>query len=167
MKPLRFLGFALFALIVGAATTANAQKQQLRPFWGHTAGEVTFGNPGVCTTQPVQTLSDSKGHLTHLGNAMLTTAHCASTDGLLALDGHATFTASNGDQIFATYTAHTIAPPPPLIVQEGELIFTGGTGRFESAKGRVPFTVYINPVSPPTAESKWPVQFVFAGTITY
>jgi hypothetical protein len=166
MNPFRFLGFTILAMIISTGTI-NAQKQQLRPFWGNAAGEVVFGNPGVCTTQPVQTLTNSRGQFTHLGNTTLATAHCASTDGSLALDGRATFTAANGDQVFATYTAHTIAPPPPLIVQEGELIITGGTGRFEHAAGRVPFTVYVSPVSPPTPESKWPVQFVFAGTITY
>jgi len=167
MKLFRFLGFAVLALIIATGTTAIAQKQQPRPFWGNAAGEVTFGNPGVCTTQPVQTLTSAKGQLTHLGNAMVTTTHCASADGLLALDGHATFTAANGDQVFASYTSHTTAPPPPLIVQEGELIITGGTGRFEHATGRVPFTVYVSPISPPSSDAKWPIRFVFAGTITY
>jgi hypothetical protein len=167
MKLFSSLGFAILAVVVAAAATPDAQTQHLRPFWGNAAGEVTFGNPGVCTTQPVQTLANSKGSIIHLGRTMFATTHCASPDGMLALEGHATFTAPNGDQIFATYTAHTVAIPPPLIVQEGELSITGGTGRFEHATGRVPFTVYVNPVSPPTPEAKWPVQFVFAGTITY
>jgi len=160
-----WLVFFLGLLVIGV--TATAQKQQLRPFWGSMLGDVTFGNPGVCQFQPVQTLSDVKGQLTHLGSATLTTAHCASADGGLALDGHATFTAANGDEIFATYTAHMVTPPPPLIVEEGELIITGGTGRFENATGRVPFTVYVNPVSPPTIDAKWPIRYVFAGTITF
>jgi hypothetical protein len=166
MKLFSSLGLAILAVLVATAT-ADAQMQHLRAFWGNTAGEVTFGNPGACTMQPVQTLGDSKGSIIHLGRTTFATAHCASPDGMLALDGHATFTAPNGDQIFATYTAHTVAPPPPLIVQEGELSITGGTGRFQHATGRVPFTVYVNPVSPPSPEAKWPVQFVFAGTISY
>src|SRR6516165_3760389 len=51
------------------------------------------------------------------------------------------------------HTSHTTAPPPPLIVQEGELIITGGTGRFEHATGRVPFTVYVSPISPPSSDA--------------
>lgn len=112
MKLFRFLGLAVLALIIATGTTAIAQKQQPRPFWGNAAGEVTFGNPGVCTTQPVQTFTSAKGQLTHLGNAMVTTTHCASADGLLALDGHATFTAANGDQVFASsYFAYDCAAP--------------------------------------------------------
>lgn len=167
---MRFRKLTLFALSLGSfaiAVTAAAQKQQLRPFWGSMSGDVTFGNPGVCQFQPVQTLSNVKGQLTHLGSATLTSAHCASGDGSLALDGHATFTAADGDEIFATYTGHMVTPPPPLIVEEGELIITGGNGRFEKATGRVPFTVYVNPVSPPTMDAKWPIRYVFAGTISY
>lgn len=166
MASFNFSALVVLAMMIAAATT-QAQRQQLRPFWGSAAGEVSFGNPGVCTTQPVQTLANVTGQLTHLGNSAITTAHCASSNGMLALDGHATFTAANGDQIFATYTGHVIAPPAPLIIEEGELIITGGTGRFEHASGRVPFTVYVNPVSPPTNDARWPIQFVFAGTITY
>lgn len=167
MKVRRFVGLAFFLGLFVIAATAAAQKKQLRPFWGSMSGEVTFGNPGLCQFQPVQTLSHVGGQVTHLGNATLTSAHCASADGTLALDGQVTFTGANGDELYGTYTGHMVTPPPPLIVEEGELIFTGGTGRFEKVTGRVPFTVYVNPVTPPTADAKWPIRWVFAGTITY
>jgi hypothetical protein len=117
--------------------------------------------------QPVQTISANEGNVTHLGNSTLATAHCASSDGTQALNGHATFTGANGAEVTATYTSHTVAASAQLIVQEGEFTILGGTGRFTQAVGRVPFTVYISPVSPPTLEAKWPIRFVFAGTISY
>ena len=170
MKLGRITQLALFALLTLAAVTASAQrhqqKQQLRPFWGSALGEVTWGNPGVCPDQPVQTLSNANGN-TLLGNTTFAGSHCASSDGSLALAGVAIFTVANGDQIHATYTAKTVTPPPPLIVQQGEMIIVGGTGQFEHATGRVPFTVQVNPMSPPTEDAHWPVLFIFAGAIRY
>ena len=161
------IGLAILAAMATAAATAAQSQAQLVPFWGHTAGEVYYGNPGACTTQPLQTLSTSQGEVTHLGKSTLTTAHCASRDGSLALGGQATFTAANGDQIFATYTAHVVSFSPPLLVEQGEFTITGGTGRFERASGLVPFTVYVKVISPPTADAKWPIELVFAGAMSY
>ncbi len=158
--------FALLTLVAVTASAQNHQQKQLRPFWGSVLGEVTWGNPGVCLDQPVQTLSNANGN-TLLGNTAFAGAHCASSDGSRALDGVAVFTVANGDQIRAIYTAKTVTPPPPLIVQQGEMIIVGGTGQFEHATGRVPFTVYVNPMSPPTADAHWPILFVFAGAIRY
>jgi hypothetical protein len=156
----------LAAMSTTTVTVANAQAE-LRPFWGSAKGEVSFVLSDACPPQPVQTLTTSRGQVTHLGSATLTTSHCASSDGTQALNGRATFTAANGDQVFATYTGHTVAASQELIVQEGEFAITGGTGRFAQASGRAPFTVYINPVSPPTLDAKWPIRFSFAGSISY
>ncbi|UWZ82303.1 hypothetical protein [Occallatibacter riparius] len=168
-----FITSILASIVLPAASGAMAQvtmsqhQAQPRPFWGTMTGEVTFVMSSECSTQPVQTVSTNEGRVSHLGNSTLTTAHCASSDGTQAIDGHAIFTGANGADINATYTAHTVAASAQVIVQEGELTIIGGTGRFQHAAGRVPFTVYISPVSPPTLEAKWPVRFVFAGTISY
>jgi len=114
----------------------------------------------------VQTLSNANGN-TVLGITTFASAHCASGDGSLALNGVAVFITVSGDEIHATYTAKMISPPPPLIVEQGELIIVGGTGQYAHATGRVPFTVQVNPMSPPTAEAHWPVLFVFAGFMRY
>jgi len=160
----------LFAILAAmstvTATIAHAQAQ-LRPFRGTVEGEVTFALSGECAPQPVQTVSTSQGQVAHLGRTTLATTHCPSSDGTQALNGRAIFSAANGDQVIATYTSHTVAASPELIVQEGEFTINGGTGRFEHAAGRAPFTVYINPVSPPTLEAKWPIRFSFAGTISF
>lgn len=162
-----YIWLTILAVVVTMTATESTAQARLRPFWGTTSGQVSFAANGLCAIAPVQTLTTSQGQITHLGVSTLTTTHCASGDGSLALDGHAIFAGANGDQILATYTAHTVAASPQVIVQEGELAINGGTGRFEHAAGRVRFTVYINPVSPPTLESKWPIQFVIAGTISY
>ena len=129
MKLGRITQLAFFALLALVTVTAHAQKPQqkkeLRPFWGSVLGEVTWGNPGVCPDQPVQTLSNANGN-TLLGNTTFAGSHCASSDGSRALGGVAVFTAANGDQIHVTYTSKTVTPPPPLIVQQGEMIIVGG-----------------------------------------
>ena len=130
-------------------------------------GEVSFVLSSECSMQPVQTVSTNEGKVNHLGKSSLATTHCASSDGSQALDGHATFSVANGDEVNATYTGHVVAASEQIIVQEGEFTIVGGTGRFAHAVGRVPFTVYVSPVSPPTLEAKWPIRFVFAGTINY
>ena len=168
-----FITSILAAIVLPAASGAMAQatmsqrQVQLRPFWGTMTGEVSFVLSSECSTQPVQTVSTNEGKVNHLGKSTLATTHCASSDGTQALDGHALFSGANGAEVNATYTSHTVAASEQMIVQEGEFTIVGGTGRFKHAVGRVPFTVYISPVSPPTLESKWPIRFVFAGTINY
>lgn len=168
-----FLTSILTSIILPAASGAMAQptmshsQAQLRPFWGTMKGEASFVLSSECSTQPVLTVSTNEGKATHLGRSTLVTSHCASSDGSQALDGHATFAGANGAEVTATYTGHTVAASAQLIVEEGEFTILGGTGRFKHAVGRVPFTVYISPVSPPTLEAKWPIEFVFAGTISY
>jgi hypothetical protein len=78
--------------------------------------------------------------------------------------GVATFTAANGDEVWATYTATTVAPPP-LIVQEADFIIVGGTGRFEHASGHLWGMVYVTFEG--FDDPSWPLRFVFAGTIAY
>ncbi len=167
MKVQTVIWIAILAAMSTATAAMVHAEERLRPFWGNAKGEVSFVLSDACSAQPVQTLSIAHGSVAHLGHTTLATAHCPSSDGTQALNGTAIFTAANGHQVFATYTAHTVAASPQLIVQEGEFTINGGTARFKHATGRAPFTVYINPVSPPTLEAKWPIRFSFAGTISY
>jgi len=140
---------------------------ELSPFNGRFAGEATFPESDVClalTGAPWQTLSSSVGTMSHFGRTELSTAHCSTLDGSAAVAGEATFTVENGDQLRATYTAVTVAPPP-LIVQEIDFVVVGGTGRFENATGwlrgvaHVTFEGYDDP--------SWPIEFAIAGSVAY
>ncbi len=44
----------------------------------------------------------------------------------------------------------------------------GGTGRFTHATGNFTAMVFVRPgAEPPTLETRWPIDVVFAGTIAY
>lgn len=158
---------ALGFVITGTSAFGADKQPKLRPFWGNLAGEATFPESEACsevTGAPWQTLSVTEGKMTHLGRTALSTAHCSTPDGSFAVGGVATFTAANGDQVWATYTATTVAGPP-LIVQEADFIIVGGTGRFENASGHLVGMVYVTFEG--FDDPSWPLKFVFAGTIAY
>ena len=160
----------LVPLLVLAASALSAQGEKpLRPFWGTMTGEVRWVATDVCLPhQPVETRFTAKGELAGLGRATLSGSHCATDDGG-AVNGGMTFTANDGDQLEAAFTARLVAQSDSLIVQELSLVFAdGGSGRFARASGAVKGTAYAHKTAePPTLASAWPVEFVFAGTLVY
>lgn len=160
----------LVPLLVLAASALSAPGEKpLRPFWGTMTGEVRWATTDVCLPhQPVQTRFTAKGELAGLGRATLSGSHCATDDGG-AVDGRMTFTATDGDQLQAAFTARLVAQSGSLIVQELNLTLAdGGSGRFARASGAVKGTVYVHRTAePPTLDSVWPVDLVFAGTLVY
>ena len=74
------------------------------------------------------------GNLTHLGKSTF----CANENVSMATwtgVEEVTFTAANGDKLFAFLTNVINPEGYPLLVIEGEGYFTGGTGRFKNAEG--------------------------------
>ena len=61
-------------------------------------------------------------------------------------DGEFVITASDGSQLFATYTGTGVPDPdnPGFFIGEATATITGGTGRFEGASGTVPFSLSID-----------------------
>jgi hypothetical protein len=160
-------------LVVVAASAAGAGEDPVaRPFWGSVKGEATFPfeGTGVCDAvagwwAPIlTTVGAAEGRVTHLGLVTYSSTHCPTYDGRAEL-GQAVFTAANGDEIWATYRADTVAPPPPVVVQEGEYTIFGGTGRFAQASGRVRLTAYVTWEG--LEDPSWPIELVFSGTIVY
>jgi hypothetical protein len=158
----------VLGLVLVATSAIGADKPpKPRPFWGNLTGEATFPLSDACsgvTGVPFQTVATTEGKMTHLGRTVGISTHCSTLDGSAAVGGEVTFTAANGDQVWAVYTATTVAGPP-VIVQEGHFIIVGGTGRFADASGHFWSTVYVTYEGP--ADPSWPLRFVFAGTITY
>lgn len=157
----------LVLLLTASATVSTAANPNFRPFKGSAAGEATFPESDACldvTGAPWQTLSATEGRISHLGLMELFTAHCSTLDGSAAVGGEATFIAANGDQLWATYTAVTVAPPP-LIIQEADFVIVGGTGRFENATGWLRGVVYVTFEG--FDDPSWPIEFVVAGAVSY
>ncbi len=161
----------LILVLAATAVVSSAENPKPRPFKGNFAGEASFPASDACfdvTGVPYQTLTATEGKMTHLGRTTLSTAHCSTVDGSAAVGGEATFTAANGDQVWAAYTAVTVewpVPPLMLIVQESEFTIVGGTGRFEGASGRLLGLVYVTFEG--FDDPSWPIELVFAGTIAY
>lgn len=154
--------------LMSVSVIAKDNNSHQRPFWGSFDGETTFPMTGAClelTGVPFETLSQSTGKMTHMGRADLFTSHCAAPDG--ALGGHAVFTAANGNEVWAEYSAITVQGPPAtaLIGQEITMEITGGTGRFEGATGSLEGMVYIEFLG--FDEPSWPLSFVLTGWIVY
>ena len=169
-RSLRVLA-ATGIVLAGASAVAAGDNPSLRPFWGSVVGEADFSTPGYGTCddvlgwwEPVLTTANAEGAITHLGRTTYFSTHCPTIYGAAEL-GTAVFTAANGDEVWATYRADTTVPPPPLVIQEGELVIYGGTGRFENASGHVHMTVYV--VYEGLEDPSWPLGIVFAGTIAY
>ena len=138
---------------------------ELRPFWGHLSGTVTFPETDKCleiSGQRFQTVGVAEGEVTPLGRTSYRSTHCATEDGR-SLNGELTLTAENGDLVHLTFTAVTLEPPP-LIVQQVELIIDGGTGRFAKASGQVIGMVYATFMG--YDDPEWPFEMALAGTIT-
>ncbi|HOC41720.1 MAG TPA: hypothetical protein PKJ99_01775 [Thermoanaerobaculales bacterium] len=157
----------LVLLLTATASVSASDNPKLRPINGTFAGEVTFPASDACldvTGAPFQTQSSSVGRMSHLGRTELSTAHCSTVDGSAAVAGEATFAAANGDQLLATYTAVTVAPPP-LIIQEADFVIVGGTGRFENATGWLRGVVYVTFEG--FDDPSWPIEFVLAGAVSY
>jgi hypothetical protein len=163
---------ALVCLAISApAVLASDRQPHPRPFWGNLTGQATFPQSGAClaiTGAPWQTLSVTEGRVTHLGRTSLSTSHCSTLDGSAAVNGVATFTAANGDEVWAIYTATTVvwpSPPDMLLVQESDFTVVGGTGRFDGASGHLQGTVYVTYEG--INDPSWPLRFVLSGTLVY
>ena len=159
----RSIVFTLALLLVLASAPGVAAKAHGtdRPMRADLTGEVNWTSdpiPGCA----VQTVSDGRGTVTHLGLMRMHSVHCPPLGaGQVYHDGRMTLTAANGDTLTGTYD---INGDPPYYYE-----ITGGTGRFTGATGRLAFTYGFTwapwengaPVAP------WYAYWHFWGTISY
>jgi hypothetical protein len=133
MKRFR-LAFAIALSVVaipGLAGPVAADEQV--PFKGSLEGSFT-----VIPVPPpsINRQLDATGHATHLGDFTYDFPHSVDRSVIPATAvGFATFTAANGDQVFAFVSGQaTLVMPGVLHVVENGTIL-GGTGRFADASG--------------------------------
>jgi hypothetical protein len=152
MKPLSFV--LLCALIAGVGCSSDLMTGPEEPLpalakntvkmvplkGSYTWEVVPSPDPTQCF---MHTVLQGSGQGTHVGHFDIQQSHCfaypPSLPTLETVDGHATITAANGDQLEFTYEGdftHLFGPEGPIAVHiEGEIEVVGGTGRFEGATG--------------------------------
>jgi hypothetical protein len=106
----------------------------LVPLSGTTVGSFLLAPvaPGVFSVT-----STSSGEITHFGKAILTTHDTTiftSPTTCIVLDGTATLTAANGDQISLSYSGSAVVDAGKSM-DTFTYVVTGGTGRFTDATG--------------------------------
>ena len=109
-------------------------------------------------------VADGTGTASHLGRFALhrTATLKTNTDGELEVDGQATLTAANRDQLEASIKG-TLNPQTGKAVLTYE--WTRGTGRFQNVSGTTVWLVQVNPPDPPNPDQTYDV--VADGVINY
>jgi hypothetical protein len=153
------LAVGLFGLLSEAATA----RPQSVPMKGTVAGVATIEYGSITQDAsgnliiPVE--STATGQLSHLGRVALTESHTteilASTgyQTTVVLDGEATVTAANGDQLFLSFMGagvRTINGFNDTFLYE----VVGGTGRFAGASGTGPILSSDKGVSAPFVDGR-------------
>ena len=171
-KTIQFL-LSLAMVLSSVAVAGNgggpekAHNPHPRPIMGGLSGEATFPLSSECeaiTGAWWQTHTAATGEMDHLGLTEHYSTHCSTLDGLNLVDGEGTFVAANGDEVWTTYSAQLIAPPPVMVFLT-EYTVVGGTGRFEGASGTIIGLVYVTFLG--MEAPAFPVEMTFAGTIAY
>ena len=146
-------GFTLAAMFLAGLADPARAKEQL-PFKGtlegtYTATPVNPANPLILNVQ-----LDAAGRASHLGKFTYGFPHVVDRSGIPSTgEGSATFTAANGDQVFAKVSGNAFLIVPGLLagVEEGTII--GGTGRFANASGTYTIRRLIDQIGGTTSGS--------------
>jgi len=150
---------ALAALAVLGSASAAATKDQV-PFKGSLEG--TYTSVPIDPDFPLIVFNqlDATGNATHLGKFEYDFPHIVNrTTRPSTGAGSCTFTAANGDQVFADIVGEATLIVPGLLFGVEQGTITGGTGRFAGATGSFVIERLIDNVNFTTSGS-------FDGTIT-
>ena len=161
--------FLLVLLLVFCSATAIGKGGNPHPksIMGTLSGEATFPESENClsiTGAPWQTATATVGQMKHLGLTRQYSTHCSTLVGMSLVAGESTLVAANGDEIWMTYTADLIGPPPVMVFLT-DYVIVGGTGRFKNASGNILAFVYVTFEG--LDDPAWPTDMDFAGSITY
>lgn len=138
------------------------------PFSGVVTGEAVFDfvtNPKACAST-FTTITTAKGPASHMGLTTWQSQHCVGAAGQL-LDAELVLTAANGDEVHATYTGSCAGTGVigELITCSGNILVSGGTGRFENASGTAELSGAI--VFEGFGDFSWPGRWEWKGSIRY
>jgi hypothetical protein len=153
MHRYSFAALASLALLQLAGTAAAGEQV---PFKGRLEGSYT-----VTVVPPIGTFQGSgSGEATHLGGFTYEFPHTVNF-GTTPPTGIGTysFTAANGDKVFAEFLGQSTPVAPGFVLVEEEGVITGGTGRFANASGEFTITRLVDQVNQITVGS-------FEGTIS-
>jgi hypothetical protein len=149
-------------LVAGIAPASVRSASQTRPFSGRCDTDIDVvppiaGDPPNLLRLHVEYVCQ----LQHLGRTTATTEQIVIFTGptTAVSSSYGTYTAANGDQLFATWTG-TATSVGPLNTFSGPQTITGGTGRFAGATGS---TWVAGTASLVTFTG----QFTSEGTLTY
>ena len=134
MKRYRYAASLALAVVAVLGLAGPAAAGEQVPFAGSFEGERTDRVPLTPTT--VHDTWEMAGVATQLGRFEVVVSVVVDFGGLPVTGvGTATFTAANGDQIFADVTGYSepLEPGVVRIIEKG--VITGGTGRFAGATG--------------------------------
>lgn len=174
-KNTLLLGVSASALLLIASVTGPAGAGNDRPFRGTVAGDVSFvlvddsicddvmpGPPGM----GLQTRTNATGPFSHMGASSLYSEHCSPSGDRIS-GGKMAVTAANGDKVYMDYDGTTSAIPPVggTLTAEGGFLVTGGTGRFEGAKGSGTYIARV--VFEGFDDFEWPGTWTYTGRISY
>lgn len=161
MNSKRFFYCTFTALILTLFTLSAiaGDNPRERPFKGTLYGEATWELDGGCPSG-LRTLALTRGDLSHLGDTMYESTHCAAMDAI----GEGFLVAANGDELHFNYFTPMVEFGP-IIVQKGTFFIAGGTGRFAGATGEVFGTVLIT--NEGMDDPDWPLEIIFDGFLVY
>jgi len=145
MNLRKLIAGLMLALGILAGFTGVASAGELVPFNGTLEG--TYTATPIDPQEPliVDIQLDAAGQATHLGKYTLDFPHVVNRKNRPATGaGFCTFTAANGDQVFAYIEGEARLIVPGLLngVEYGTIL--GGTGRFVDATGEFTITRLIN-----------------------
>jgi hypothetical protein len=133
MNRCSFTASLALALLSSLGLASSVLAADQVPFKGTLEGSFTV----IPVAPPaINRQLNATGNATQLGNFTYDFPHSVDRSVTPAIgQGYATFTAANGDQVFAYVTgqATPVAPGQLHVVETGEIL--GGTGRFEDASG--------------------------------
>ena len=160
MKRRFFSACLALALLAALGFTGPVTAEEQVPFKGRLVGSFTAmpvdpSNPLVVAVQ-----LNATGNATHLGAFTYDFPHIVNRSVMPSLAvGSSTFTAANGDKVFANVIGQASPVAPGVLYTLERATITGGTGRFASASGEFVMERLINQISLTTMGS-------FEGTIS-
>lgn len=136
-RPFVFL--AALALALLAVPTSAGDTVPFRGVWEGTTVSAVPQSPDV-----VLVVASGTGNATRLGHFQMTSPHLTYLS-TLQVEGTQTFTAANGDLLYATVTGQFVPDAEGNLDATLAGVITGGTGRFSGATGSYDFRIHSEP----------------------